>query len=158
MAQCKRHPKTETNLFCGKCGDPICPRCLVQTPVGARCPSCARLSRVPTYRVSSIYYLRAAGAALGLAVVSGFLWGFLRSILFSGYFNFFIAAALGYGIGEGISLTVNRKSGTGLAIIGGLTVVAAYIISSFTFGGRAFSPFDIVSIVVGIFVTVARLR
>jgi hypothetical protein len=158
MAVCKRHPKIETNLYCGKCGDPICPKCLVQTPVGARCPSCARLSRVPTYRVSKIYYLRAVGAALGLALACGILWGFLRSIMFSGYFNFLIAAALGYGIGEGISLSVNRKSGTGLSIIGGLALVIAYIISAFTFGGSSFNLFDIVAVIVGIFVTVTRLR
>jgi hypothetical protein len=158
MAVCKRHSKVETNLFCGKCGDPICPKCLVQTPVGARCPSCARLSRVPTYRVSTVYYLRAAGAAIALAVVCGFLWGFLRSIMFSGYFNFLIAAALGYGIGEAISLSVNRKSGTGLAIIGGATLLVAYIISVFTFGRNPFQLFDIAALIVGIFVTVARLR
>jgi hypothetical protein len=158
MAVCKRHPKIETNLYCGKCGDPICPKCLVQTPVGARCPSCARLSRVPTYRVSKIHYLRAVGAALGLAIAAGILWGFLRSIMFSGYFNFLIAAALGYGIGEGISLAVNRKSGAGLAVIGGLAMVAAYIISAFAFGGGSFSLFDIIAVIVGIFVTVTRLR
>jgi hypothetical protein len=158
MAVCKRHTKTETNLYCGKCGDPICPKCLVQTPVGARCPSCAKLSRVPTYRVSTTYYLRAAGAAIALAIIGGILWGFLRSIMFSGYFNFLIAAALGYGIGEGISLSVNRKSGTGLAIIGSLTLVIAYIISVFTFGGNPFQLFDIVAVVVGAFVTVTRLR
>ncbi|MBN1190856.1 MAG: hypothetical protein JXA46_13965 [Dehalococcoidales bacterium] len=158
MTVCKRHPKTETNLYCGKCGDPICPRCMVQTPVGARCPSCARLSRVPTYNITSVYYLRAVGAALVLALVCGFLWGFLRSIMFSGYFNFLIAAALGYGIGEGISLSVNRKSGVGLAIIGGTTLVVAYVISVFTFGGNSFRLFDILAVVIGIFVTVARLR
>jgi hypothetical protein len=158
MAQCKRHPKTETNLFCGKCSDPICPKCLVQTPVAARCPSCARLSRVPTYRVSTAHYLRAAGAAAGLALAGGFLWGFIRTFLFSGYFNFLIAAALGYGIGEGISLAVNRKSGTGLAVIGGIALAAAYLISLFTFGGRPFGLFDIIAVIVGIFVTVTRLR
>jgi hypothetical protein len=158
MAVCKRHSKVETNLYCGKCGDPICPKCLVQTPVGARCPACARLSRVPTYRVSPVHYLRAAGAAIALAVIAGILWGFLRSIMFSGYFNFLIAAALGYGIGEGISLSVNRKSGTGLAVIGGVTLVVAYIISTFTFGRNPFQLFDIAAVIVGIFVTVTRLR
>ncbi len=85
--RCKRHPEIETNLSCGKCGDPICPKCMVQTPVGARCPSCARLSRVPTYRVSGIYYLRAIGAGLGLAVVCGLLWGFLRAFIPFFYLN-----------------------------------------------------------------------
>jgi hypothetical protein len=158
MAQCKRHPKIETNLFCGKCNDPICPKCLVQTPVGARCPACARLSRVPTYRVSAIYYFRAAGAALGLALAAGFLWGYIRTFLVSGYFNFLIAAALGYGMGEGISLAVNRKSGTGLAVTGSIALVAAYLISLFTFGGRPFGAFDIMALIIGVFVTVSRLR
>lgn len=158
MARCLRHPKTETNLTCGKCGDPICPRCMVQTPVGARCPSCAKLSRVPTYRVSTIFYLKAIGTGLGLAIVCGIVWGFICLILFSSFFNFLIGAAIGYGTGEGISLSVNRKSGIGLSIIGASAVVLSYLISSFTFWGRHFDPFDIIVVVIGIFVTVARLR
>jgi hypothetical protein len=155
MAQCLRHPSKETNLYCNKCGDPICPRCMVQTPVGARCPKCAKLNRVPTYQVSGKYYLRAAGAALGLAIITGLLWGFVP---FVGFFNFIIGGAVGYGIGEGISLATNRKSGTILAVIGGSAVVIAYIISAFTFFGLIFSPFDIIAVIVGIVVAVARLR
>ncbi len=156
MANCKRHPKVETNLFCGKCGDPICPKCLVQTPVGARCPSCARLSRVPTYSVSKSYYLRAAGAGLGAAVVCGFAWWLLRITLpFASFFNWIIAGAIGYGIGEAISLSVNRKSGTGLAVIGGIAVVISYFISTM---GWNFNLFDIIAVIIGIFVSVARLR
>jgi hypothetical protein len=155
---CKRHPKIETNLSCGKCGDPICPRCLVQTPVGARCPSCARLSRVPTYRVSGVFYLRAAGAGLGISIVCGIAWGFIQGLLFSGFFSLLIAAAAGFAIGEVISLSVNRKSGTGLAVIGGFAVVLSYVIGTFTFWGWHFQLFDILSVAVGVFVSVARLR
>ena len=158
MAKCVRHPKIETNLTCSKCGDPICPKCMIQTPVGARCPKCAKLSRVPTYQVSGIYYLRAAGAGLILAIVGGLIWGFIRSISFSSFFNFIIAAAIGYGIGEGISFAVNRKAGIGLSVIGGFAMVLSYGISSFVFGIHFFSPFDIITIIIGVFVTVARLR
>ena len=158
MAQCKRHPGIETGLSCGKCGDPICPKCMVQTPVGGRCPACAKLTRVPTYQVSPKYYLRAVGAGLGLAIVGGVIWGFLQMVIFSFFFNFLIAAAVGYGVGEGISLAVNRKCGKGLVIIGGLTVVLAYLIGAFTFWGWHFSPFDIIAVIIGIFVSVARLR
>ncbi|MDA0256830.1 MAG: rhomboid family intramembrane serine protease, partial [Chloroflexi bacterium] len=35
---CERHPETETELRCQRCDTPICPRCMVQTPVGFRCP------------------------------------------------------------------------------------------------------------------------
>ncbi len=158
MARCKRHPEIETNLSCAKCGEPICPRCMVQTPVGARCPSCARLSRVPTYRVSGIYYLRAIGAGLGLAVIGGLLWGFLRALIPFFYLNLIIGGALGYGIGEGISLSVNRKRGTGLMVIGGLTVVLSYLVSAFTFWSWNFNFVDIIAVIIGIFVSVARLR
>ncbi len=158
MAQCKRHPSIDTNLYCNKCEDPICPRCLVQTPVGARCPKCARLRRVPTYQVSGKYYLRAALAALGLAVVTGLLWGLLRFIPFAGFFNFIIGGAVGYAIGEGISLAANRRAGTLLCVIGGVAVVIAYSISSFSFFGLLFSFFDIIAVIVGIFVAVTRLR
>ncbi len=38
---CARHSKTETLLRCGRCSTPICPRCMVQSGVGIRCPDCA---------------------------------------------------------------------------------------------------------------------
>jgi membrane associated rhomboid family serine protease len=40
-AHCYRHPSRETNVACSNCGRPICPDCMVSTPVGMRCPDCA---------------------------------------------------------------------------------------------------------------------
>lgn len=42
VAYCYRHPDRETLLGCGSCERPICTSCLVETPVGMRCPECAR--------------------------------------------------------------------------------------------------------------------
>ncbi|MGN6664862.1 MAG: rhomboid family intramembrane serine protease [Solirubrobacterales bacterium] len=43
MAQtCYRHPNRETGVSCSSCGKPICPECMTPTPVGMRCPECAR--------------------------------------------------------------------------------------------------------------------
>jgi membrane associated rhomboid family serine protease len=42
MATCYRHPTRETGVSCSSCGRPICPDCMVTTPVGMRCPDCAR--------------------------------------------------------------------------------------------------------------------
>lgn len=41
-AFCYRHPKTPTNLSCGRCERPICTKCAVIGPSGVRCPECAR--------------------------------------------------------------------------------------------------------------------
>jgi membrane associated rhomboid family serine protease len=42
MAVCYRHPDRETGVSCSNCGNPICPDCMTPTPVGMRCPNCAR--------------------------------------------------------------------------------------------------------------------
>src|SRR3989440_3805618 len=42
MATCYRHPGRETGVSCSNCGRPICPDCMTPTPVGMRCPECAR--------------------------------------------------------------------------------------------------------------------
>ena len=39
--RCAYHPNTETDLTCGRCDAPICPRCLIHTEVGIRCPKCS---------------------------------------------------------------------------------------------------------------------
>ena len=42
MATCYRHPSRETGVSCSNCGNPICPDCMTPTPVGMRCPECAK--------------------------------------------------------------------------------------------------------------------
>jgi membrane associated rhomboid family serine protease len=51
MATCYRHPGRETGVSCSNCGRPICPDCMTPTPVGMRCPECARQrTKVKTMR------------------------------------------------------------------------------------------------------------
>jgi hypothetical protein len=163
--RCATHPDVETNLRCGKCGKPICPKCMVQTPVGARCQECARLYKLPTYRVSGLYYLRAAGTALGLAIVIGLIWGFVETFLPSYIFSLIAAIGIGWVIGELVSLAVNRKRSSGLAAIGGTAVVicygVAYLVEYFR-AGYTFnlypSIFTLVTLGVGVYFAVNRLR
>jgi membrane associated rhomboid family serine protease len=42
MEVCYRHPNRETGVRCSNCERPICPDCMTSTPVGMRCPECAR--------------------------------------------------------------------------------------------------------------------
>lgn len=160
--RCATHPDVETNLRCGKCGKPICPRCMVQTPVGARCRECARLYKLPTFRISTGYYLRAAGTALGMAIVTGLAWGAIDRVMPFFYLGLILAAGVGYAIGEVVSLSVNRKSSRGLAVVGSLAVVISYLVNILSFGGLPFGPLriiiDLVAIGIGIYVAVNRLR
>jgi len=161
-SRCATHPDVETNLRCGKCGKLICPRCLVQTPVGSRCRDCAKLYKLPTYRISPAYYFRATGAAFGMAAVTGLAWGFITGLMSFIYLNLLFAAGAGYVIGEVTGLAVNRKRGPWLAAVGSMAVVICYLINIFTFG-EVPSPglgliLDLVGLALGIATAVSRMR
>jgi hypothetical protein len=129
--QCAEHPKIETNLTCGKCEKPICPKCMVQTPVGIRCKECANVKSLPTYQIPTLYYLRASGAGIGIGIICGLAWWAVYLILpFFFILRFFVAAGVGYAIGEIISISVNRKRGIGLAVIGGISAALSFIIAN----------------------------
>jgi len=160
--KCAAHPDVETSLRCGKCGKPICPRCMVQTPVGARCRDCARLYKLPTYRISAVYYLRAIGTALGIAIITGLIWGVINNYVSFFYLNLLLAAGVGYAIGEVTGLSVNRKRSPWLAAVGGIAVAVSYAVNIFTFGRiPSIGPgiaIDLVSLGIGVYMAVTRLR
>ena len=51
---CYRHPRVETGLSCVTCERPICTDCLVQGPVGHRCPECAGVPAGPRRQVRKV--------------------------------------------------------------------------------------------------------
>jgi membrane associated rhomboid family serine protease len=83
MAVCYRHPDRETGVSCSNCGNPICPDCMTPTPVGMRCPNCARqrtqvrtLGNVyadptVTYALIAINVLLFVGSSGGVSVGGG---------------------------------------------------------------------------------------
>ena len=160
--KCAYHPDVETNLSCGKCGKPICPKCMVETPVGARCPDCAKSAKLPTFRLSTKHYLIAAGTALGMAIATGLVWGILQEFLPFIFVNLLLAGGVGYAIGEVVGRSVNRKRGNRLALIGAVAIPLSYL-ASISFNmlfeyTAVFHPLDILAVAIGIFVAVIRLR
>ena len=131
---------------------------MVQTPVGARCPDCARVGKLPTYRVSIPYYLKAAGTALGMGIVCGLVWGAIGWVVPFFSFNLLLAPAAGYAIGEVTSLSVNRKRGTGLAIAAGIALVISYLVGILCPWGFSFRFLDLLALALGVFVAISRLR
>jgi len=157
--RCATHPDVETGLRCGKCGKFICPKCLVQTPVGARCPECARLQKLPTFHVTTRYYLRAVSAGVGMIFACGSAWWAIRGVMPFIQLNFLLAAGFGFGIGEVISRSVNRKRGKWLAAIAGIAVVISYLVTVFPpWGVGRFGLLDPLAVALGVFVAVMRVR
>ena len=138
---------------------------MVQTPVGARCPQCARLYKLPTFRVSTRHLFTAIGTGLFISVAYGFIWGFIASLINFFYLNLLLAAGAGYAIGEVVGLSVNRKRGLILAVIAGFAVAISYLVSIFSPWGYSFASLnvgrlilDLAALALGIYIAVSRLR
>jgi membrane associated rhomboid family serine protease len=84
MATCYRHPNRETGVSCSNCGRPICPDCMTATPVGMRCPECAKQRTRVTrgaagpgrYDAPATYVLIGLNIAAYLAEIAGGGGGF----------------------------------------------------------------------------------
>ena len=100
-----------------------------------------------------------------MAIVCGAAWGVIDWVIPFFSFNLLLAPAAGYAIGEVVSLSVNRKRGSGLAIVGGFAVAISYLITFLFPGGFPFIPFNLlrsaislIALALGIYVAVTRLR
>jgi len=109
--RCARHPGTETVLRCGRCETPICPRCMVETPVGARCPNCAGVKRFRMLLKPSELF-RAVGYGIAVGAIGTFIY---TLIPFLG--PLIIFAIVGFGVGQAVSIGANRKRARELAPI-----------------------------------------
>ncbi len=106
---CKRHPQTETYLGCSRCGDLICSECLIQTPVGARCPDHGAEMRNPATQATGGEMTRALAVGIGTSILLHLVYIVMLQALGNvGLFLAFIApVAIGYIVGE----AVYRSSG-----------------------------------------------
>lgn len=129
IVKCPRDPEVDTALRCSRCETPICPRCLIQTPVGARCRDCARIVKSPVYTLSGGHVARAAGAALVGGVVMGLIWGFVLLPFTFSYLSILIGAVLGYGFTRVMELATGRKRGPFVVAfaIGGIVLAWAML-------------------------------
>lgn len=115
---CSYHPQVRTGLRCSRCGKPICPQCAVRTPVGLRCPDCAGVRGLPTYRTPAGNMARATGAGLAVAIGVAVLWRFFPD------WEFYLCLLLGFGSVEAIARVAGNKRGADLQLlaIGAVTI------------------------------------
>ncbi len=160
--ECTFHPQTETYLRCSKCERPICGKCVITTPVGARCPDCALVQRLPTYSLPAPQFGMSAVVALAGGVGIGVFFGLVENLMPGGFTRqIFVALAFlasGYLIGESISRVSNRKRATPLQLL----AVCGYGLSIITFslaaGGLVIGLYTLVGLVVGAALAVNPFR
>lgn len=123
---CARHPDVETGLRCGNCDTLICPRCLVQTPVGARCPDCARLRAAPMYAVRPQHWALAFGSAIATGAALGVAWWFVVPGTFGLFFSVLIGAFMGWAMHRVVDWAAKGKRGPAIAGAAAVGLVLAY--------------------------------
>ena len=167
-APCKRHPGFQTSVSCGRCGDPVCPRCLVHAPVGVRCPDCGRAAPNPVFDVSGLVLLRAAAVGLPIALLGGGLvWLMLFAVRFivpeitaevarvALIASAALLAGFGYLIGEAVSRAVNRKRGTKLKILSCVCMFIGFTIAAIL-TGAGYNPIMLIGGLVGFYLAINK--
>lgn len=121
---CYRHPKSETYVRCGRCDQPICPKCAVQGPVGFRCRQCGLVKNASIRDFSPRQLALGLGATFGGGAILGYLGGQL------GFLSIFLSFFAGSFIAEGAVRFMGMKRGPIMRTIvyGGL--VAGFVLGS----------------------------
>lgn len=123
MPRCAFHPDVETELHCAECDRPICPRDMIETPVGYKCPICAKLPRTARIRLRPT---QLAGA-LGLGLLAGIGGALLLGAISIGFFSLI----LGFFWGGATSEAVHRGSGGHRGGVVNAIAIAAVVVGWF---------------------------
>ncbi|HYR63698.1 MAG TPA: hypothetical protein VET24_13845 [Actinomycetota bacterium] len=121
---CVNHPRRATRVSCAACGQPICTDCMRETPVGMKCPSCARISLHARALGTPKQYVTAAGAGLLAATTLG---AFV-TIAHIGVFGIIPAILIGLAVGKAVAWGAHgHRHGGFMAIAAATTVLGLAI-------------------------------
>jgi hypothetical protein len=124
---CANHPNRLTAVRCSACGKPICPDCMVFSPVGVKCREDARLPRSALVTLHADRWVWAIAAALGSGTAIGFGYYFILRGLGFFFFIFFVAAGIGYLVGEAVQRASGHYHGVETAGIAAAGTIWAFV-------------------------------
>jgi len=122
---CVNHPKTETRLRCNRCGNPICPKCVVQTPVGFRCRQCVKGQQAVFYSATPLDYLIAVVIGLVASIVAAFIISAVGI-----FFTFFLAPVAGGVIAEVVRWATGRRRGRRMWLVVSACIVLGALVAA----------------------------
>jgi hypothetical protein len=129
---CINHPGVPTSLRCNRCGNPICIKCAMRTPVGYRCKNCVKTQQAVFYTATPTDYIVAAVITLPLAAIGQFIGPML------GFFALFAGPIVGGLIAELVWRATGKRRGqyTWLIVAACMVIAAlpALLGSLLTFG------------------------
>jgi hypothetical protein len=124
---CANHPGRSTMVSCSSCGKPLCPDCMIFAPVGIKCRECARTPRSARVTLKSGRLLQAVGAGLGAGTAVGFAYYFILGRIGFFFLFFFVAAGIGYLVGEAVLRAGGHYHGVQTAVVAALATLWAFL-------------------------------
>lgn len=122
---CVNHPKTETRLRCNRCGNPICAKCAVRTPVGFRCKQCIKGQQAVFYSATPLDYLIAVVICLVASIIAAFIVGAVGI-----FFTFFLAPVAGGVIAEVVRWATGRRRGRWMWLVVSACIVVGALVAA----------------------------
>jgi hypothetical protein len=146
MPQCAFHPGVETEVRCSECDRYICPKDMVPTPVGYKCPVCAKPARSQYVVVKPDQLLKASLAGGAVGVLGGVVLAFVP------IFGIFSGLIWGAATAE----AARRASGGHREWAVGIVAVVAILLGAFA--GSAFTHrINVIAAIVAIVVALLNL-
>ncbi len=121
---CLSHPQVETRLRCSRCGNPICPRCAVQTPVGFRCPQCVRSQQAIFYTATPLDYAIAVVVGLVVSIIAAFIMGRMGIFL-----ALILGPVAGGVIAEFVRWAIRRRRGRWIWLVVSICIAVGGLMS-----------------------------
>jgi hypothetical protein len=125
---CANHPNRLTYVTCSSCGKPLCPDCMIYSAVGIKCRECARMPRSSQVTLKSHRLLAATAAGLGAGTVVGFVYYYILGAGRFFFLIFFIAAGIGWLVGEAVVRASGYYRGVKTAVIAAASTVWAFVV------------------------------
>lgn len=123
---CANHSDRLTMVRCSNCGKPICPDCMVFSPVGVKCRECAKLPRSALVTLRPERAAKAVAAGLGAGTLAGLIYTFLLGGI--PFLGFFIAIGIGAALGEAVLRASGYYHGRETALIAVASTLWAFLV------------------------------
>jgi hypothetical protein len=129
---CANHPGRPTMITCSDCGKPLCPDCMIFSAVGIKCKECARMPRSARVTLKTDKFALAILAGLAAAIALGFAYYYILGSLRFFIVFIFVAAGIGYLVGEAVSRVSGRFHGLQTALAAAAATIIGFVLPPLT--------------------------
>jgi hypothetical protein len=105
---------------------------MVYSAVGIKCKECAKMPRSARVTLGGGRLLRAVAAGLGSGAALGFAYYFILGSIGFFFLFFFVAAGIGYLVGEAVSRASGRYHGLKTALVAAFSTLWAFLLPPVT--------------------------